>query len=111
MSASEILAIAGLSLQVASVATLAMLPPALALAHLLARRRFPGRALVEALVALPMVLPPVAVGLGLLLLLGREGPLGALLASLGIEIDNGQGAKITLQGPQVSVNDGALDVI
>lgn len=48
------------------------------LAWLLARRRFPGRRLAEALVDLPIVLPPAVAGLGLLLLLGRRGPFGPL---------------------------------
>jgi len=52
--------------------------PALGLAWLLARHDWPGKALTEALVALPMVIPPVATGLILLKLLGRRGPLGAL---------------------------------
>jgi molybdate transport system permease protein len=86
VSADELGAIAGLTLRVAAVATLASLPPAVGLAWLLARREFRGRSLVHALVALPMVLPPVAVGLALLLLLGRRGPLGPLLSALGIEV-------------------------
>jgi molybdate transport system permease protein len=86
MSASELAAIGGLTLRVAALATLLGLPPAVGLAWLLARRRFRGKALVEACVALPMVLPPVAVGLGLLLLLGRRGPLAPLLSALGIEV-------------------------
>ena len=57
----------------ALVATLASLPFAVALGYVLARRSFPGRTLVQALVSLPMVLPPVAVGLGLLILLGGSG--------------------------------------
>jgi molybdate transport system permease protein len=52
------------------------------LAYLLARRRFPGRRLVEAIVDLPIVLPPAVAGLALLLTLGRRGPVG----SLGLEI-------------------------
>jgi len=52
------------------------------LAYLLARRRFPGRRLVEAFVDIPIVLPPAVAGLALLLLLGRRGPAG----SLGLEI-------------------------
>lgn len=52
------------------------------LAWLLARRRFAGRRIVEALVDLPIVLPPAVAGLGLLLLLGRRGPIG----SLGLEV-------------------------
>lgn len=66
-----------LSLQVATLATLAVLPPGILLGHLLARRRFPGRSVVETLTFLPLVLPPTAAGYLLLLLLGRGGPLGA----------------------------------
>ncbi len=55
------------------------LPVALAVAFLLARGRFPGRAALDALVHLPMVLPPVVVGWLLLLLFGVRGPIGALL--------------------------------
>jgi molybdate transport system permease protein len=86
MSAAEILDIALLTLRVAAVATVAILAPAVALAWALARREFPGKTLLRALVALPMVLPPVAVGLALLLLLGRHGPLGSLWQALGVEI-------------------------
>lgn len=65
-----------LSLEVALVAALCSLPVATAVAHVLARGRFPGRALLDALVHLPLVLPPVVTGYGLLLLFGRRGPLG-----------------------------------
>ena len=68
-----------LSLRVSLVATLLMVPPALALGLLLARRRFWGKPLVQTLVSLPLVVPPVAVGVILLLLLGRNGPLGGPL--------------------------------
>lgn len=68
-----------LSLRVALVATLWSLPVAVALAWLLARRNFPGKAVVDALVYLPLVLPPVVLGYGLLVLFGRKGPIGALL--------------------------------
>jgi molybdate transport system permease protein len=76
--------IIGLSLKVAFVSVAASLPPAVAMAYVLARARFPGKVLVDALVHLPLVLPPVVVGFGLLLLLGRNGPVGSLLAPLGI---------------------------
>ena len=56
------------------------------LAYLLARRRFRGAALLEALVDLPIVLPPAVAGLALLLVLGRRGWLGGPLDSLGIGI-------------------------
>ena len=65
-----------LSAKVALCATAVCLPPAIALAWWLERRRFPGRFLVDALVQLPMVLPPVVPGYLLLLLLGTQGPLG-----------------------------------
>jgi molybdate transport system permease protein len=64
---------------VAGLAVLLILPPGIALAWLLARRRFPGKALVETVVALPLVMPPVATGLILLKLLGRRGALGGFL--------------------------------
>jgi molybdate transport system permease protein len=76
--------IIGLSLKVAILSVASSLPPAVAVAYLLARARFPGKVLVDAVVHLPLVLPPVVVGFGLLLLLGRNGPIGALLAPLGI---------------------------
>ena len=62
----------GLSLRVATVATLASLVPGLAVAWLLARRRFPGRALLDGLVHLPLILPPVVTGYLLLLAFGRR---------------------------------------
>ncbi len=72
-------AIIALSLKVSLVAIGLTLPLAYALAWLLSRRRFPGRALLDALVHLPLVLPPVVTGWLLLVLLGRSGPIGALL--------------------------------
>jgi len=71
--------IVALSLKVSVVAVLLTLPPAYLLAWLLARRRFPGRILLDALVHLPLVLPPVVTGWVLLLLFGRNGPLGGWL--------------------------------
>jgi molybdate transport system permease protein len=56
------------------------------LAYALARRAFPGAALVETLVDLPIVLPPAVAGLGLLLAFGRRGPIGGALETLGIEL-------------------------
>ncbi|XSG82975.1 MAG: molybdate ABC transporter permease subunit [Methyloligella sp. ZOD6] len=75
----------GLSLKVASWATLVALPFAVLAALVLSRCRFFGRALLGALVLLPLVLPPVVTGYALLLLFGRQGPVGAWLAdTLGI---------------------------
>jgi molybdate transport system permease protein len=67
-------------------ATAAMVPPGLALAWLLARRRFRGRLLVETLISLPLVMPPVATGLILLLLFAPRGPIGRVLARAGIDV-------------------------
>ncbi len=68
-----------LSLEVAARSVLLTLPFAIAVAWLLTRRRFYGRFLLDALVHLPLVLPPVVVGYFLLLLLGARGPVGAWL--------------------------------
>jgi molybdate transport system permease protein len=74
-----------LSLKVASVATFAALPFGIAVAMLLARGRFVGRSLLNALVLLPLVLPPVVTGYVLLLLFGRKGSIGRWLeANFGI---------------------------
>ena len=74
------------TLGVAGVSTLLILPPGVALAWWLARKQWPGKALVETLVALPLIMPPVATGLLLLRLLGRRGPLGSLLERLGFDV-------------------------
>lgn len=74
-------AIVGLSLKVSLLAIGATLPVAFALAWLLARGRFPGRVLLDALVHLPLVLPPVVTGWLLLLAFGRSGPVGQWLES------------------------------
>jgi molybdate transport system permease protein len=77
----------GLSLTVAFWSVLASLPLGLLTAWLLARREFVGKTLVNGLVHLPLVVPPVVVGYILLLLLGRRGPLGAWLhESFGITL-------------------------
>jgi molybdate transport system ATP-binding protein len=68
-----------LSLEVASRSVLVSLVPAVAVAWVLARGRFPGRLLLDALVHLPLVVPPVVVGWALLMLFGVRGPVGAPL--------------------------------
>jgi molybdate transport system permease protein len=68
-----------LSLKVALWSVLLSLPVALSIAYLLARHDFPGKSLLDAVVHLPLVLPPVVVGYFLLVLLGRSGPIGAWL--------------------------------
>jgi molybdate transport system permease protein len=74
--------VVALTVRTAALATLAILPPSLALGWLLARRDWPGKTLVETALALPLVLPPVATGLVLLRVLGRRGALGALVYRL-----------------------------
>lgn len=71
--------IVAFSTAMALLGTLLILPPGIALGWLLARKRWPGKTLVETLVALPLVLPPVVTGLVLLRLFGRRGPLGGWL--------------------------------
>jgi molybdate transport system permease protein len=70
----------------ACAATALMLPAGVLIAWLLARRQFPGRALVETIVSLPLVMPPVATGLILLMLFSRRGALGGFLERLGIDV-------------------------
>ncbi len=70
----------------AALATLLVLPVAVAVGWMLARTAFRGKAVVETVVSLPLVLPPVAIGLLLLQLLGRDRPLGRLLDAAGIEV-------------------------
>jgi molybdate transport system permease protein len=78
--------ILGLTLRTAALATILIVPPGLAVAWLLARKRWRGKSLVETLVALPLVMPPVATGLILLELFGRRGPIGSVLHRLSIDV-------------------------
>ena len=80
----EELEIIGLSLKVAFTATLFSLPPGIAIAYLLSRYSFPGKALLSGLTHLPLILPPVVTGYALLMLFGRGGPLGKFLEPMGI---------------------------
>ncbi|HYC56743.1 MAG TPA: molybdate ABC transporter permease subunit [Candidatus Binatia bacterium] len=76
-----------LSMNVALRSVVLNLPLAMMVAWVLARRRFRGRALLDAFVHLPLVLPPVVVGYGLLLIFGSRGPIGSILAErLGIHL-------------------------
>ena len=70
----------------AAGATALMVPPGLAIAWVLARHRFIGRTVLETFVSLPLVMPPVATGLLLLMLFSRRGPFGALLDRLGVQV-------------------------
>ena len=78
MTAEEI-QIVFFSLTMAMLGTALILPPGVALGWLLARKQWPGKTLVETIVALPLVLPPVVTGLVLLRLFGRHGPIGGWL--------------------------------
>jgi molybdate transport system permease protein len=83
---AETWAIARFTVLMASIATLLVLPPAIAIGWLLARREFPGKTLLETIVSLPLVLPPVASGLMLLWLFGRRSPVGQALDAAGIQV-------------------------
>jgi molybdate transport system permease protein len=73
-----------LSLRVATLATMIAVLVGVPLAWALARSRFPGKSVVSALVLIPMVLPPTVVGYYLLLLIGRQGPIGRAAESIGL---------------------------
>ncbi len=75
-----------LSLQVSLTATALTLLVGVPVAWLLARRRFSGRDLFEALVVLPLILPPTVLGYYLLLVIGSQGPVGSALAAVGWEL-------------------------
>ena len=81
MNADDVQVI-GLTLGSAALSTLLILPFGVALAWLLARKKWPGKTFVETIVALPLVMPPVATGLILLNFLGRRGPLGSLFENV-----------------------------
>src|ERR1700688_1171116 len=86
LSPSEIEALQ-LSLSVAARSVVFSLPPAIALAWVLTRRRFVGHTLLDAFVHLPLVLPPVVIGYLLLVLFGTRGPIGSWLQrTAGIEL-------------------------
>jgi molybdate transport system permease protein len=83
---SELIEVTGFTVLMASVATLVMLPPGILVGWLLARRQFYGRSVLETLVTLPLVVPPVATGLILLKLLGRRGWFGGVMDAVGVDI-------------------------
>ena len=75
-----------LSLRVSLTATALTLLVGIPVAWLLARKRFPGRDLLEALVVFPLILPPTVLGYYLLVIIGSQGPVGRALAAAGIEL-------------------------
>jgi len=79
---SDLLSITLFTLGVSALSTLLVLLPGLWLGWLLARREWPGKSLVETAVSLPLVIPPVATGLILLKLIGRQSPVGRLFTLL-----------------------------
>lgn len=83
-----------LSLEVAFTATLCAFPFALAAAWWLARSTSPVKTVVEAVISLPLVLPPVVVGYALLLTFGRNGPVGAVLREIGIALPFSWGGAV-----------------
>jgi len=92
---AEIWSIVLLSLKVSAFALVWAVPVAFGLAYLLARKRFWGRRLLSAIIMLPLVMPPVVTGLVLLYLFGPLGPVGSLLAPLGVSFAfNAQGASL-----------------
>jgi molybdate transport system permease protein len=82
----EDLRVVAFTVQMALLATAVLLAPGVAAGLLLARYRGPGRGALDTLLSLPLVLPPTAVGLALLDLLGRNRPLGGWLSGHGLEV-------------------------
>src|SRR2546428_4229588 len=83
-----------LSLRVALTATALTLLAGVPTALLLARKRFPGRNVLEAMVVLPLVLPPTVLGYYLLVVIGSRGPVGRALAAVGVEFAFTWGAAV-----------------
>jgi molybdate transport system permease protein len=95
-----------LSFRVALIATALALIVGVALAWLLARRRFPGRELLDAVVTLPLVLPPTVLGYYLLMLLSRNSPVGrAVYSATGLQI------VFTWRGAVLAAMIGALPLV
>src|SRR6201990_567469 len=95
-----------LSLRIAAISTLFVVVAGVALAWLLARGRFRGREALDALVTLPLVLPPTVLGYYLLVLLGRAGFVGRLFEAL-----TGSPLVFTLRGAVVAAAGGALALV
>ena len=81
------LSMLALTIRVALVATVLNVPIALAVSWLVVKKKVPGRFVIDALVSLPLAIPPVAIGFFLLVMLGREGPIGTVAHRLlGVDI-------------------------
>jgi molybdate transport system permease protein len=101
----DVVAALMLSLRVATVSILVIGPPAVALAYVMARSAFPGRDFIGALLSLPLVLPPTAIGLVLLRLFGARGPLGR--DTLGFDL----GFLLTWRGAVAACSVMALPLV
>lgn len=86
MAATHPLDVASFTAVMALAATLLVLPPSVVLGWFFARRTYAGQSVVETLLTLPLVVPPVATGLLLLRLFGRRSPVGQALDAAGVEI-------------------------
>jgi molybdate transport system permease protein len=86
MPSADVWQITSFTIVTALTATVVMIPPGLLFAWLLARGRFRGRVLFDTFVSLPLVMPPVATGLILLMLIAPRGPIGRVLERAGIEV-------------------------
>lgn len=75
-----------LSALVGAGAVVCVLPPAVALGHFVATREFRGKSILDTVLVLPLVLPPVVTGYALLVLFGRRGPLGPFLDAVGLPV-------------------------
>src|SRR4029453_6817054 len=85
-SSVDVWQITWFTLVTAALATALMVPPGLLIAWVLARKRFRGRLLLDTIVSLPLVMPPVATGLLLLTLFAPLGPIGRVLARAGVQL-------------------------
>ncbi len=95
-----------LSLRVAIISTFLVVGVGVSLAWVLARKRFRGREALDALVTLPLVLPPTVLGYYLLVLLGRGSPAGQLYEAV-----TGRSLVFTWQGAVVAASVGALPLV
>jgi molybdate transport system permease protein len=86
MLTADVWQITSFTIVTALTATVVMIPPGLLLAWVMARGRFRGRVLLDTFVSLPLVMPPVATGLILLMLIAPRGPIGRVLERAGIEV-------------------------
>ena len=100
-----------LSLRIAIVATIAGLPFGIFTAYALARWHFPGKMILNGVVHMPLVLPPVVTGFMLLILLGRKGVFGPFLADIGIVLSfrwTGAAVACAVMGFPLMVRDPSV---